>query len=183
LIRDRGVALRYATALFGAAVKRGEMERVLEDTQALLALHRSDSTLQNFLEAPNLLDSDKDELLERTLRGRITDLVLQFIRLMLRKKRVQHLPLVYDHFRRMVEDALGQLRAIVTTAVPLDDALGARLRAALERTTGKQIVLDARIDRRILGGVVVTVGGKILDGSVRYRLDRLRDELLQVRVA
>lgn len=182
MIRDRGVATRYAAALFGAALARGEHERVLEDFGGLELLYERDASLQNFLEAPNILDSDKHALLEKLFRGRVAPLLEHFFYLLLRKKRIQHLPLVFDLYRRLVEQHLGVERAEVLTAVPLAEELAAALQTQLERLIGKRVQLRSTIQPSIIGGVVVTVGGKILDGSIRHRLEQLRDELQAARV-
>jgi F-type H+-transporting ATPase subunit delta len=101
---------------------------------------------------------------------------------MLYKKRIQHVHLVCGDYREMVEDHLGIARARVTTAVPLRPELADELRARLQHLTGKQVRLESRQDPAILGGVIVVVGGRILDGSLRYRLGEMRDHLLGSRV-
>ena len=182
MIRDRAVVHRYASALFGAALARKELERADSDLRALEALYRSDPSLQQFLEAPNVLDGDKTRIVRAVLSGQVSELVLQFVLLMLRKKRVQHLPLVFEPFQRLVEQHFGMERAEVVTAVPMIEEQAKRLLERLESLTGKKIALVSKIDPAILGGAVVTVGGKILDGSVRHKLERLRDELLAAKV-
>lgn len=182
MIRDRGVAHRYAAALFGAALSRKALNEVDGDIRGLAKLYETEPGLQTFLEAPNVLDTDKEKFIRAVLGGRVSELVLQFYLLMLKKKRVQHLPLVFDPFERLVEHHMGMERAEVTTAIPMPAAQAEELQKRLETLTGKKVSLVTRIDPKILGGAVVTVGGKILDGSVRHRLDRLRDELLAVKV-
>lgn len=182
MIRDRAVVGRYASALFGAALARNELQQADTDVRALEALYRKDPRLQEFLEAPNVLDGDKVRIVRAVLQGQVSELVLQFVLLMLRKKRVQHLPLVFEPFQRLVEQHLGMERAEVVTAVPMIEEQSQRLLARLEAMTGKKIALVTKIDPAILGGAVVTVAGKILDGSVRHKLDRMRDELLSVKV-
>lgn len=182
MIRDRGVALRYANALFGAAEKRGVTEPVLSDLLSLRELEIKGPSLQEFLESPSILDEHKEALAEKILRGRSEELTVQLVLLMLRKGRIQHLPLVLDPFRKLVEARLGQERAAVVSAVPLDASTLERMRLGLEKVTGKKIQVVTEVDPSILGGVVVTVGGKILDSSLRTRLASLREELLQARV-
>lgn len=182
MIRDRGVATRYAAALFGAAVARKELEQVDADLRGLEALHARDTAFQDFLEAPNVLDGDKEKIVRTVLGGRVSEVVLQFCLLMLRKKRIAHLPLVFDPFRRLVEQHLGLERAEVVTAIPLAEAQAEAMKAKLETLTGRKVALVTKVDPKILAGAVVTIGGKILDGSVRHKLDRLRDELLASKV-
>lgn len=182
MIRDRGVAHRYAAALFGAAKQRGELETVRRDLSGLEAMHEKDASLQLFLEAPNVRDEEKRSLIERLLQALVSPVTLHFLLLLLRKKRIQHLPLVFDDFRRLYEEEHGLERAEVRTAVPFPADLEEQLTRRLEALSGRKISLVRRVDPSIIGGVVVLLRGKILDGSVRRRLDALRDELMAARV-
>ena len=182
MIRDRGVALRYANALFGAAHARGVTQQVLGDLVALEELEGKGSALQAFLESSSVLDEDKEALVVKVLWGRAEELTVQLVLLMLRKGRIQHLPLVQKPYRKLVEEMLGEERAEVVSAVPHDAATLERMRQGLEQATGKKIQVATEVDPSILGGVVVTVGGQILDSSLRTRLGSLREELMQARV-
>ena len=182
MIRDRGVALRYANALFGAADKRGVAEEVLSDLEGVAALEGTGHSLQNFLESPSVLDEHKEKMVVTVLRGKVHELVVQLLLLVMRKKRIGHFPLIVPQYRALVEEKLGVVRTEVVTAIPIDQATLDALRGALERTTGKKLRVEHRIDPSILGGVVATVGGEVIDSSVRYRLDRLREELLATDV-
>ncbi len=183
MIRDRGVANRYANALFGAAESRGASEAVLADLESLAELEeKGTASLQNFLESPSVVEKRKEEVVDKVLKGKADPLTVHLVDLMLRKKRIQHLPLVLAPFRRLVEAKLGTERAEVQSAVPLDASQIERLRAGLARVTGKKIKIVTEINPAILGGVVVTVGGQILDSSLRTRLATMREQLLATRV-
>ena len=167
MIRDRGVATRYAAALFGAAISRKELEQVDSDLRGLEALYAHDTAFQNFLEAPNVLDGDKEKIVRAVLGGRVSEVVLQFCLLMLRKKRIAHLPLVFDPFRRLVEQHLGLERAEVVTAIPLPPAQAEEMKTRLESMTGRKVALVTKVDPRILAGAVVTIGGTFDDPKIR----------------
>ncbi|MEZ4654194.1 MAG: ATP synthase F1 subunit delta [Candidatus Eisenbacteria bacterium] len=182
MIRDRGVALKYAHALFGAAEQRNVAEQVLADLQGVAELEKLGTSLQDFLESPSVLDEHKEQMVTSILRGKVHELVVQLLLLMLRKKRIGHYPLVLPHYQTLVEAKLGVLRAEVVTAIPIDAATLDSLRAGLEKSTGKKLRLEHRVDPSILGGVVATVGGEVIDSSVRHRLAELREELLASNV-
>ncbi len=182
MIRDPGVAHRYAAALFGAARSRSEDEAVLADLQSIERLYELDPALKTFLEAPDVLAEQKEALIRGVLGGRVSELVVRFLLLMLRKKRIQHLSIVFGHYRKLVEELHGIERARVVTAVPLAPDLAEPLRQRLETLSGKRVLLELRVDPAVLGGVVVTLGDKIIDGSLRHRLDEMRDRLLRARV-
>jgi F-type H+-transporting ATPase subunit delta len=178
LIRDRGVAARYAAALFAAALKAGEEEQVLADMGAMSALNARDRALQEFLEAPDVLTERKVELIHRLFDARVAPLTVRFLLLMLEKKRIQHFPLTLSHYRQMVEDHQGIVRTRVITAVPLPSELADALRGKLEKLSGKKIRLDPQVDPDIVGGIIVRLGERTVDASIRHRLGELRTALL-----
>jgi F-type H+-transporting ATPase subunit delta len=85
---------------------------------------------------------------------------------------------VATYLREQADKRRGVLRAEVTTATPLSDAYYERLRAALEKSTGQKVVVDRRLDPALVAGVVTRIGDRILDGSLRTRLQSLKDALL-----
>jgi F-type H+-transporting ATPase subunit delta len=182
VIRDRAVAGRYAQALFGAALKEHLEEPVLEDLESLRSFYTRDDRLQNFLEAPDVLTEHKVSLLRDVFGGKVHELVIRFLLLMLEKKRIQHLPLAVDEYQALVEQRIGLVRAQVITAVPLDPEMAEKLRRRLEQMTAKKIRLEPRTDPHILGGVIVRMGETMIDGSVRRSLEGLRERLLSARV-
>lgn len=182
MIRDRGVANRYAAALFGAAEKRGVAEEVLADMESVVGLEQTSVSLQAFLDSPSVLDKHKEHMITTILHGRVHELVVQLLLLMLRKKRSKHFPLVFPAYRSLVEEKLGILSAEVVTAVPLEAETLLRIKAQLEKTTGKKLRMETRVDPSILGGVVAIVGGEVLDSSIRNQLEKIREGLLAATV-
>jgi F-type H+-transporting ATPase subunit delta len=179
---DPALARRYAAALHASARKRGILDRVEADLVATAALLAAEAAFRDFLLSPEVLDEHKDEILARTLKPRLAPLSFHFLLLLFKKRRLDHLAAIHDELVALVEAERGIWRAQVTTAVPMSQEHQAEIRAKLEAVTGKQIKLDLDIDPDILGGVVLVMNGKIVDGSVRRGLDRLRDELAAVRV-
>jgi F-type H+-transporting ATPase subunit delta len=182
VIREGAIARRYATALFGAAQNAGAAEAVLDDLGSLEGLEVHDPALQRFLEAPDVLTEQKVASARLVLESRVHPLVLRLLILMLSKKRIQHLPLVYQAYRDLFEESRGMARAQVTSAVPLDEAAAKELVTRLARLTGKQVRLEMRVDPAVLGGVVAVVGGQIVDGTLRHQLAELREQLIGTRV-
>ena len=93
------------------------------------------------------------------------------------------LPLVLDAYLRLADAQSGRVRAKVTTAMPLSDGLKESVRQALSASVGKEVIITERIDASILGGVIAEVEGRVFDGSVRSRLDALRQELLSANLS
>jgi len=100
------------------------------------------------------------------------------LQMLVDRRRVQTLPYVARYLRELADRRKGVLRAEVTTAAPLSDAYYDRLRAQLEKMTGQKVVVDKRLDPALVAGVVTRIGDRILDGSLRTRLQSLKDALL-----
>jgi len=176
------VAKKYATALFGLAKEKGILEQVSDEFRDLRQLLRDNRQLMDFLTAPQILEEDKQGAVQEILSKRVSDGFLQFLLLLVSKHRVQHLGVTADYFESLVREEKGILKARVITAVPLSEDLRLGLKERLERLSGKLIVLHPEVDERIIGGIIVILKDQIIDMSIRFQLDKLRDELLAVRV-
>lgn len=179
---DKGVAKRYAHALFGAASTEKAVEALMADLDALENLARAHPEMIRFLESPQETDEAKRALVEKLFRGRVHDLFLRLLFLLMRKKRIPHLLDIVGAYRLIVEESQGIAEARVTTAVPLPKELSDRLRIQLERLFRKKVRIIPRVDPRIIGGLFVMIEGKIIDRSVRSDLENLRQEMLGVEV-
>ncbi len=176
------VARRYSRALFGAAQARQLIDRVAEDLEGIERLLREEPRLGGLLISPQVAAEEKRALLETLLRGRAHPLVLELLGLLLEKKRMTVVQQVIEGYRELVEEHRGIVRAQVTTAVPMPDALRERLLAALERRSGKKILIEPAVDPRVIGGVMVRMGDRIIDRSVQRAFKEMRENLLEVPV-
>ncbi len=176
-MRDRKVATRYAGALLESAQKAGVLDGVAESFAAVHEVVRENRDLVTFLYSPQVPEAEKKKLLKDVFGGKIEDLLLTFFYLLLDKNRIENLQDIAEAFADLVERERGVLRAGVVTAVPLAEDLEKALREKLAAMTGKTVILAKKIDPAVLGGVCVTMGDKILDGTVRTNLDRLRKQL------
>jgi F-type H+-transporting ATPase subunit delta len=184
MARDIGIARRYAMALFLAARKKEAVDRVWDDLQGVIAVDRAaGNRFRLFLEAPQITHEHKFAALEATFRPVVHPLVVEFFRLLLRKKRMFELRAIIGEFERLVEAHRGVVRARVTSAIPMHDGELAQLVSALESGMNKKVRVVASVDPLILGGLVVRIGDRIADKSVRTMLTQLRDQLLAARTS
>ena len=184
MARDTGIARRYAQALFLAAGKKDAVDRVWDDLQGVLAVDRAaGDRFRHFLENPQVTTEHKFAVLEATYRPVVHGLVVEFFRLLLAKKRLFELKTIVEEFERLVEDHRGVLRARVTTALPLHDKELNALVTALEAGLRKKVRIVSNVDPQILGGVVLRVGDRIADTSVKKQLADLREQLLAARAS
>jgi len=176
-MRDRKVATRYAGALLASAGQAGVLDGVAESFAAVKEVVHGNRDLRVFLDSPQVPEAEKKKLLKDVFGGKVEDLLLAFFNLLIDKNRIENLQDIAEAFADLVERERGVLRAAVVTAVPLAEDLEGALREKLASTTGKAIILDKKIDPAVIGGVCVTMGDRILDGTVRTNLDRLRKQL------
>ena len=181
-MRDELVAAKYALALFNVALKRNELDAVGSDLLSVVALNQAQPRFGRTLESPTVTTDFKRQLLASALKGRVSPTTFSTLNLMLDKNRIGFMNELAEDFARLLRKHRGVVRAVAWAPAPLEAAQVNRLKASLSRISGKTIELDSRVDEKLLGGVVVNLEDKILDGSVRRGLDDLRETLMKVRV-
>jgi len=176
------VAKKYAQALFLSAKEKGLLDKLYEQLGDLRDLVEKDNSLLNFLAAPQVLEETKKSMVREVFSGRAEQLVVEFLVVLVDKKRAGFLVEIIDEFRRLVEAEQGLGRITVVTAVPLADGERKRLVEKMAAKTGLQIVLEEKVDASILGGMIVILYDEIIDGSVRHGLNLVKEQLDKVRV-
>jgi F-type H+-transporting ATPase subunit delta len=177
------VAVKYSTALFNIVREKKLVDRAYEQFEQLDAVISADRTLLQFLLAPHILEDKKVALVKDVFGTRLEPLFLEFLLVLIDKHRIGFLHEIVREFRTLVEEARGIIKAAVTTAHPLVDEERTRLTERLEKKTGKTIELVEKIEPSILGGMIVILKDQIIDGSVRYKLSILKEELMKLKVA
>ncbi len=181
-MRDRRVATRYAEALLDTSRDAGVLDGVAESFASVLVAVKGTDTLRIFLDSPQVPTADKKEPLKKVFGGKVEPVLLTFFYLLIDKHRIENTRDIGEVFAELVENEQGYLRARVVTAITLPDDLAAALKGKLAAYTGKKIILEKKTDTAVLGGVCVTLGDKILDGTVRTNLNLLRKTLGQARI-
>lgn len=179
---DRAVARRYAEA-FVAALERAErLEPGLEELRVIARTYAQSKQLQRFLGSPEISPEEKEGLLDRLWSGAVGKETMALLRLLLRWDRVDHLPELLEEAQKAAEERRGILRGVVTTAHPISSAETERVAQAVGQKMGRRVLLERRVDPKVLGGARVEVGTTLLDGSVQFQLRQVREQLLSVKV-
>ncbi|MBU8933673.1 MAG: ATP synthase F1 subunit delta [candidate division Zixibacteria bacterium] len=176
------VARKYAQALFMAAQSKGLIDAAHEQLEDLRKFIAEDDTLLNFLNAPQVLDENKQALIRTVFGERLEQLFVEFLVVLVDKHRVAHLAEIIDDFIRLVEAEKGIARATVITAKALDEEPRRNLIARLAAKTNLTIQIEEKIDPAIMGGMIVILHNEIIDGSVRYGLEMIEEQLAKVKV-
>jgi F-type H+-transporting ATPase subunit delta len=166
---------RYADAAFEIGIRDGTLEvwrRELEAATETVA----DPALLGVLASPAIpLDQRLDAA--QKVFAKLSQPVRNLILLLVRRGRIEQLPRVTAEFVRRDDERNGLTHATATSAAPLGEEEIRDIAARLEQMTGTRVSLDTNVDPSILGGIVVRIGDRLIDGSVRGRLERLRNQL------
>jgi F-type H+-transporting ATPase subunit delta len=173
------VSRRYARALFQIGVDAGTFEALGQELADLAEMFAGSPELRQTLENPVFKPSEKRAILEKLLpRVAPSRTVQSFALLLLERNRIVALPAIARAYRELSDAHSGRVRATVTSAEALSPADLERVRRALEQRTSKKVMLEAKVDPSLIGGLVARVGDLVLDGSVRTQLATLREKLL-----
>lgn len=175
---DSVAAKRYAKALYEAAAQQGLVWEVEQQLKGLVGALEQTPEFKAFLGSPNIESSRKVEVLNEALAGKMSDLLLRTVRLLIERGRQTELPGIYRAYAKIAGDASGQARAIVYTAKPLGDAELAAIAEQFGKVTGKTILAEQEIDPSLIGGIKVRIGDRLYDGSLSGKLARLEKALI-----
>ena len=168
----------YAEALFDVAKEKGKLDPVRDELAQFAAAVGGNHDLQVFFFSPYFSSAEKVAGLRRAVSGADTEL-LNFLELLVEKQRMPELFRVRRHFDELWKRANKRIDVTVTSAVELDPAVVEKVGEEIERQTGQKVELASRVDGEILGGIVLQVGNKVLDASIRARLEKLRKSVAQ----
>lgn len=177
MARRKSAARRYAEAAFEVAVRDDAVEawrNELDTAAAVVAEERIGRALAN----PAIPLDTRIATAEATFGRLVGPKVQNLISLMLRRGRIQELPRLAAEFRRLDDERQGVTRASVTSTLPLEPDEVRALEERLASATDRRVALELKVDPSLLGGLVVRLGDRLVDGSVRSRLERLRNRLV-----
>ena len=174
-IRASGLAGRYAHALFELADDRKVLDTVAAELSALHALIGESADLRRLLASPAIARTDQARALDAVLdRAGACETTRSFIALVARNRRLFALPGMIAAFGALLAHRRGEVTAEVTSAHPLNDDQQAALGAALRQVTGASVSMNVSVDPELIGGLVVRVGSRMIDSSLRTKLQKLQ---------
>jgi F-type H+-transporting ATPase subunit delta len=177
---DTGVARRYARALLSLGLEGGQHEKLGDELTAVLRALHDNRELGSMLQNPGFSHEQRKNAVDSLASAvRLSPILVNFLRLLVDRQRIGDLPSIGRAYGALLDAQLGRVRATVTAAQPLSPDDVNKVRESLSRMTGNVIVLEAKTDPQILGGVVAQVGATQYDGSLRTQLEKLRSQLKQ----
>ena len=177
-MREPTIARNYAEALFAAGERTGDTLRFAELLEAVAGAVAADDRIRLSLESPRVPKTRKLDILEKALAGRAPGPFIRFMVGVVKRGRQGLLSAISTQYLGLVDVKLNRVHAAVTLARKPDPALVESIRRGLSEILGKDVVPHVRMDPRIIGGVIVQIGDRIMDGSVRRRVLVLRRQML-----
>ncbi len=176
--KSSGVAARYARALFELAAESGETDAVAADLEKLGEAVAASADLARLIESPLFSAEEQiaglDAVMEKLGIG---GLAANFVRLVAQNRRLPHLTAMIEAYRALVAERRGEIRVHVTSAAKLTAAQAKKVTAALKEALGSEVLIENEVDPSIMGGLVVKAGSRMIDTSVKTRLNTLKSML------
>jgi F-type H+-transporting ATPase subunit delta len=180
-MKGSAVAKRYAKALFEVALEKNLLDQVEQDLHAVVQAFEATPELLKWLSHPET-DVEKKKEVFASLFKEAHETVRNLLFLLGDRRREGIIADIYADFKSLADEARGVAEATVTTAFPLSDKEKEQLVQVFQPMIGKKIRITEKVDSDILGGVIVQVGDKLYDGSLRTKLIRFQERLKGTRV-
>jgi F-type H+-transporting ATPase subunit delta len=177
-VSNQTVARNYAEVLFDIAGRSGQPERYAELIDAVAAAVQTIPRVQAVLMSPRIPKSEKARFLGAALKDTPRDFVL-WLQALVKRGRQGILREVASEYLALVDEKMNRVRASVTLARQPDEKLRRTIEENLGRQLDKQVIATYLVEPDILGGAIIRVGDRVLDGSVRRRMTKLRRQLLK----
>jgi len=168
---------RYASALYAAADRLGVVDQVQADLALVGETVRENYGLRDAVTEPATPERARKRILERLFAPHVHELTVRFLCLLVDKRRAEIIPSLEKTFRRIADERRGIQRATIISAVPLTPDELAAAQRAIAGMTAKKVILETRVDPAVLGGMVVQVGDRLIDGSIRGQLQQIHTAL------
>ncbi len=174
----------YGDALLQAARDRDCLDGLYEEVQALDAVLRENGELLRLLNHPQVVKEEKLQIIENVFHGRVSDEMMGFLNAVVEKDRQNDIFDIFQYFIGQVKEQKRIGTACVTTAVELSEAQKKQVKAKLLETTSYvEFEMNYAVDPSLIGGMVIRIGDRVVDSSIRTRLQNLKRQLMDVQLA
>lgn len=174
------IAGRYAEALFQVGEETNSTTKLYEELNGVVNIMKSNKDFYSILKSPLVGKDDKKSLVERIFANQISASLSNFLKIIIDKDRVSAIEAVEKSYKALLNKKNNIMEGIAITAIAMSDDELKKLEAKLSSKYNKNVTLVNEIDQSILGGVLVRLGNEEIDGTVKSRLVKMKDQLSQV---
>jgi F-type H+-transporting ATPase subunit delta len=176
-VRNTVVSKRYAQALFELATDQNQIEKIHDDLNLIANTLNESKELNNLTSQPMISKNDKKDIFGKIFGDKVSSYTINFIKLLIDKKRETMIGEISEEFENMVNQLHSKVVAKVYTAVEVEQNELSLLRRKLEGYLDKQVDMETHVDKEILGGVLIKIGDRVIDGTVRTRFENMAKSL------
>lgn len=180
---DKSVATTFVNALLEVASEKGQFEQIEKDLELVSDIITRYDKLKQVFYHPSVTRDDKKKLIKKVFGEPVSDLMRNFLSLLVDRRKEEILEFIPEVYRAVTDEKKGIIKARVRTVIPLTGDRLNKFKKKLNKITGKTVELEVIHDPDILGGLVLQIGNRMINGSVANRLNNLKSKLLSVRTA
>lgn len=163
----------YGKALYDVAAELGKVQPFLEELQAIRELLLREPDFFELIKTPVISGSEKKQIVDQVFSGKISQEILNFLFVLIDKRRTVNFPRIVDQYVYYVEQSKGYTQGVIYSTATLSAEQLSGFEGKVGRLLAKKVALENRLDASLLGGVKIMVEGKIIDASIRKRLEDL----------
>ena len=180
---NKSVARRYAEAFFSIAVEANKVDDYQAELGKIVQIIKETEGLGEYFAHPLVPAKQKKELATKIFTGSVSPLTLNFLLLVIDKKRETYLEVIHQEYEDMADESRNIRKAELISAMPVSEQDVQILAENLSRSTGKTIKLALSIDPTMIGGLKIRIGDKIIDASVTKKLEMLKKNLTAAKIS
>ena len=167
----------YGQALFDAANEQGKINEIMEEYKAVSEVFKNNPQLKRLFLIPTVSALMKREVAKNVFEGRISKELLNYIYVLIDKRRVGAFDDIRRHYDKLVRENDGMIKGLIYSALPMDEDRIEAFEEKIGATLEKKVSLANRIDKSLIGGVRIYIDGKLYDASVKTRLENIRQRI------
>lgn len=176
------VSSTYAQALFEVALELDSLDQIRDELGFITETFKTHPEFYEVFRTPKINKEERKDIIAKVFGESISKEVMNFLKILIDKRRGTAISGIYSEYVDMVDDHKGVVKAVVESAVALTEEEKAALTEKLAKVTGREVRLSSVVKPEVIGGLVVRIGDKVIDGSVKNRLDIMKDNLAQLIV-
>lgn len=171
------IADRYASAMIDVADKKNALDLINSDLYLVKDVINSSKELMDFTEHPLISSEEKKDALVKIFGENISEYSVNLIKILADKNRLLILPFIADYYNKLLCKKRNIDTAEVITAVEIDEDIKNRVKEKLEKLFQKQIKINSKVERDIIAGMIVKIGDKVIDGSIKTKFENMKKQL------
>ena len=173
----------YGEALFGLALEENKLDIFYEEVVSLLEVLKQNDDFVKLLNHPKVVKDEKISLIENIFKGRVSDEIVGFFVLILKKDRFFDIEEILNYFVDKVKEEKKIGVVVVTTAVDVNDEAKQKIEGRILETTGyKTLEVSYRVDTALIGGMTIRIGDRVVDSSISNKLYELKKQLMNIQL-